>query len=150
MDRFSKLTIGKLLRRMVALVVGCAVALTTINLSPVHAQQVSSEQCRNLALIELPDTTITVAEFVKAGEFAPPRPELVPPSRPPPNYGRLPAFCRVAATISPVPDSEIKFEVWMPADNWNSKFVNLKPTIVHFSNARQILRWSLGKMAKCY
>jgi feruloyl esterase len=30
-------------------------------------------------------------------------------------YSRLPAFCRVAATLTPTSDSDIKIEVWMPA-----------------------------------
>ena len=34
----------------------------------------------------------------------------------------LPAFCRVAATIRPSKDSDIKIEVWLPADGWNGKF----------------------------
>ena len=38
-------------------------------------------------------------------------------------YRALPEFCRVAATLSPVPDSEIKIEVWMPAANWNRKLL---------------------------
>ena len=34
----------------------------------------------------------------------------------------LPAFCRVAATLTPSSDSDIKIEVWMPASGWNGKF----------------------------
>jgi Tannase and feruloyl esterase. len=34
----------------------------------------------------------------------------------------LPAFCRVAATLRPTSDSDIKIEVWMPASGWNGKF----------------------------
>ena len=34
----------------------------------------------------------------------------------------LPAFCRVAATLKPSSDSDIKIEVWMPASDWNGKF----------------------------
>ena len=34
-------------------------------------------------------------------------------------YANLPAFCRVAATLKPSSDSEIKIEVWLPAANWN-------------------------------
>src|SRR5947209_10601899 len=34
----------------------------------------------------------------------------------------LPAFCRVAATLRPSNDSEIKIEVWMPASGWNRRF----------------------------
>ncbi len=34
----------------------------------------------------------------------------------------LPAFCRVAATLKPTEDSDIKIEVWLPASGWNHKF----------------------------
>lgn len=35
---------------------------------------------------------------------------------------RVPVFCRVAATLRPSTDSDIKIEVWLP-ERWNSKFV---------------------------
>src|SRR4030095_1134685 len=35
----------------------------------------------------------------------------------------LPAFCRVAATLAPSPDSSIKIEVWLPLGSWNGKFM---------------------------
>jgi feruloyl esterase len=38
-------------------------------------------------------------------------------------FATMPAFCRVQATVRPVPDSEIKVEVWLPADNWNGRLV---------------------------
>ncbi len=43
---------------------------------------------------------------------------------PPPevSYKDLPAFCRVAATLKPTSDSDIKMEVWLPASGWNRKF----------------------------
>jgi feruloyl esterase len=31
-------------------------------------------------------------------------------------------FCRVAATLTPSSDSDIKVEVWLPLANWNGKF----------------------------
>ena len=37
-------------------------------------------------------------------------------------YKALPEFCRVAATLTPSSDSDIKVEVWLPAANWNGKF----------------------------
>ncbi len=37
-------------------------------------------------------------------------------------YKDLPAFCRVAATLKPTSDSDIKIEVWLPASGWNGKF----------------------------
>lgn len=33
----------------------------------------------------------------------------------------LRAFCRVTVTLTPTPDSDIKVEVWLPADGWNGK-----------------------------
>ncbi|HEY5569263.1 MAG TPA: tannase/feruloyl esterase family alpha/beta hydrolase [Gammaproteobacteria bacterium] len=76
--------------------------------------------CENLASLVLPGTTITTGTMVAAGAFTPPG---APQFGPPVDYSGLPAFCRVAATLSPVPDSEIKFEVWMPAQGWNGKFM---------------------------
>jgi len=36
--------------------------------------------------------------------------------------GALPAFCRVALTLKPSSDSDIKVEVWLPATGWNQKY----------------------------
>jgi feruloyl esterase len=78
--------------------------------------------CESLRGLELAHGTITVAERVGAGQFAPPA-----------GAGRgggavfrnLPAFCRVAATLRPAADSEIGIEVWMPGaegtQGWNGK-----------------------------
>jgi feruloyl esterase len=45
-----------------------------------------------------------------------------PPGQGPNVFQTLPAFCRVAATLTPSSDSDIKIEVWLPAKNWNGKF----------------------------
>lgn len=34
----------------------------------------------------------------------------------------LPSFCRVDATLTPTPDSDIKIEIWMPVSGWNGKY----------------------------
>ncbi len=81
--------------------------------------------CEALTAIDLPGTTITFAESVAPGAFTPPVQEG---SRTPSaeviaqQYGDLPAFCRVSATLRPSDDSDIKVEVWMPAVDWNSKY----------------------------
>ena len=59
--------------------------------------------------------TITLAEPVAPGAFTPQG------GRGADAFKKLPAFCRVAATISPVADSEIKIEVWLPESGWNGK-----------------------------
>src|SRR5436309_2972185 len=76
--------------------------------------------CESLTSLSLPNTSITTAQVVAAGTFKPPKPPALPI---PADYTRLPAFCRVAATVKPVKDSEIKFEIWLPSAGWNGKFL---------------------------
>ena len=77
--------------------------------------------CESLSTLSLPATTITKAEAVAAGAFT--LPNLNPAQQNP--FRQVPAFCRLAATIRPVSDSEIKVEVWMPAEGWNGKFMGV-------------------------
>jgi feruloyl esterase len=78
--------------------------------------------CESLAKIALPRATVTLAEAVPAGRLTLPTGALPTfPGFPAPNLGNLPALCRVAATLKPTADSDIKIEVWMPASNWNGK-----------------------------
>jgi feruloyl esterase len=70
--------------------------------------------CASLAGLALPDTTITAAEPVAAGTYTAPDGEV---------FANLPAFCRIAATLTPTSDSNIKIEVWMPYSGWNGRFL---------------------------
>lgn len=76
---------------------------------------VAAATCEGLVQLQLPNTTITTAQTVAAGAFAPPSGSAAP-------YKDMPSFCRVAGVIKPSSDSEIKFEVWLPSANWNGKF----------------------------
>ena len=89
--------------------------LAVLSLVAMAFGSVSAATCEGLAELKLPDTTITAAQSVAMGAFAPPTGSAAP-------YKELPAFCRVAGVIKPTNDSEIKFEVWMPSGNWNGKF----------------------------
>ena len=73
--------------------------------------------CENLASLALPNATITSVQTVAAGGFTPPGGRGAPPAA-----AALPAFCRVAATLKPSSDSDIKIEVWLPSTGWNGKF----------------------------
>jgi feruloyl esterase len=80
------------------------------------------EPCEGLKSLELPETTITLAQPVAAGAFAPAAGAAAAQGKQaPPSYQDLPAFCRVTATIKPTSDSEILIEVWMPQMGWNGK-----------------------------
>ena len=82
--------------------------------------------CESLASLELPDGKITSASLVAAGQFTPPAggPMMGGPGVMS-VFKTAPAFCRVTATLTPTPDSDIKIEVWMPAENWNGKLVGI-------------------------
>ncbi|HWC76882.1 MAG TPA: tannase/feruloyl esterase family alpha/beta hydrolase, partial [Blastocatellia bacterium] len=84
--------------------------------------QVQAQTCERLGQLKLPDTTITTAQSVGAGAFTLPAGAPNPPIGAGVNFKELPAFCRVAGVIKPTTDSEIKFEVWMPASGWTGKF----------------------------
>jgi feruloyl esterase len=80
--------------------------------------QARATTCESLAKLELPNTTITLARAETSGTFTPV--DNVATGK---QFTRLPPFCRVAATVSPTPDSVIKFEVWMPVSDWNHRFM---------------------------
>jgi len=63
---------------------------------------------------KLPNTTITAAQAITGGSFTAPGSTN--------QMSNLPPFCRVAATLTPSTDSDIKIEVWLPASGWNGKF----------------------------
>ncbi len=85
---------------------------------PVAARAATS--CEGMASLMLPDATITSAQMVAPGGFA--LPAGPRGARGADRFKDLPAFCRVAATLKPSSDSDIRIEVWLPASGWNGKF----------------------------
>jgi feruloyl esterase len=88
------------------------------------AAAAASSTCEGLASLGLPDGKITSASLVAAGQFTPPAGGM-PMMGGPAVFKNAPSFCRVTATLAPTPDSDIKIEVWMPAENWNGKLVGI-------------------------
>jgi feruloyl esterase len=76
----------------------------------------SPAQCDRgpLDRLDLPGLTIEGVEAVPEGGFTLPRSSTA--------IAQTPSFCRVRATVSSTPDSQIRFEVWIPA-KWNGKIV---------------------------
>jgi feruloyl esterase len=56
---------------------------------------------------------ITTAESFNGGTYTAPDNEV---------FTNLPAFCRIAATLTPTSDSNIKIEVWMPSSGWDGRY----------------------------
>jgi feruloyl esterase len=85
----------------------------------IKATPAGAASCEDLAALKLPHTTVTMATNVAAGAFIPPNAQNAKP------IADLPSFCRVAATLQPSSDSDIKIEVWMPSSGWNGKFMGV-------------------------
>jgi feruloyl esterase len=101
-------------------------ALSAVLFLPLLAQA-AQPPCETLAKFTLPDTSITLAQSVAPGEFTNPEGFRPGPGDPSAKalagaLKELPSFCRVAATLKPTPDSDIKVEIWLPAMNWNRKY----------------------------
>ena len=97
--------------------------VTALLMSGLVARAAGADQrsCESLAQLALPNTKITLAQTVAAGEFIqPPLPGPMQGIKV--SYKDVPAFCRVMAEVSPTADSVIKLEVWLPAAGWNGKF----------------------------
>ena len=80
----------------------CAVLAWFYASAPVAVPLAAAGSCDGLMSLALPDVTITSAKLHPASEAA--------------------ESCRVAATLRPTPDSEIRMELWMPASGWNGKY----------------------------
>jgi feruloyl esterase len=98
--------------RMIA---GGIVALA-LALPAMTAPAGAADSCGGLAKLALPHATITIAASVRAGAFTTDEAGAAG------DFAALPAFCRVAATLKPTSDSDIKIEVWLPESGWNGKF----------------------------
>ncbi|MEQ1948014.1 MAG: tannase/feruloyl esterase family alpha/beta hydrolase [Bryobacteraceae bacterium] len=70
--------------------------------------------CDSLASKSFPDAKVTLAQEVTGGSFTPPGARNA--------LANLPKFCRVAVTLAPSSDSDIRVELWLPLENWNGKF----------------------------
>ena len=106
---------------VVKLILRSLAGLATLALT---ASPALAAPCESLLFAKLPNTIITLANLVAAGTFTPPTPAGggLPGQPAFTQFNTLPAFCRVAATLSPSSDSAIAIEVWMPASGWNGKF----------------------------
>src|SRR5687768_3723830 len=87
--------------------------------------------CEILDALSTPQVSIKAAS-APAGPFV--APGATPPPAPAAGTGRggpggaaqppaLPAHCRVRLVLKPTSDSNINAELWMPAANWNGKFM---------------------------
>ena len=91
--------------------------LATVLLSLLGSSTAVAADCAALEALELSDVRIVSVEDRVAGPF------VIRGGREEVTIA-LPAFCRVAAVGIPTPDSEIRFEVWLPVETaWNGRLL---------------------------
>ena len=96
-------------------------AVVPMLVTALTASPASAGSCESLAGLKLPNATITIATLVPKGRFVAP-PEAQEHGIRTATFADLPAFCRVAATLTPSNDSNIMFEAWLPVSGWNESF----------------------------
>jgi feruloyl esterase len=88
--------------------------------SPPSVRVAAAGSCESLTTLALPSGAVTLAQPVAAGGFV--QTTATAPARGNAVAAKLQPFCRVAVTLKPSSDSDIKMELWMPASGWNGKF----------------------------
>ncbi len=91
-------------------------------LALVAAPALAAASCESLTSLSWPDGTISSSQSVAPGAFTLPTNPNAKGKAAADPYKDLPAFCRVTATLKPSSDSDIKIEVWLPAEGWNRKY----------------------------
>ncbi len=82
------------------------------------ATPAAAEDCAAISGLVLPHARITLAKAVSGGTFV----EDNAVGRAGRTYKGLPDFCRVRGVSTPVPGSEIEFEIWLPArERWTRR-----------------------------
>ena len=76
--------------------------------------------CEALGKLSLPQMTISLAQSTAADTFTPPVPDWAKAFMHPKPVPA--AFCRVVGHLHPTGDSDIKFEVWLPASGWSGRY----------------------------
>jgi feruloyl esterase len=98
--------------------------------SALLASPSAAATCESLKSLSIPNVTVVSAEAVAEGPFVQPGRGGAPaPAPAAPAGGRgaaaqpIPAHCRVKLVLKPSSDSNINAELWMPAADWNGKFL---------------------------
>lgn len=71
-----------------------------------------ASDCDHLTSLKIEHATIIKAEVIAGGVFRPTTGDAIT---------GLPTFCRIAVTLKPTQDSDIRIEVWMPQKGWNGR-----------------------------
>jgi len=86
-------------------------------LALLSVSSVSAQDCAALKATRIDGGIIIDAKLIDDGSFRHPISGAL--------YDRLPTFCRVRGELRPTPDSDIRFEVWLPEKGWNGRYLGV-------------------------
>ena len=90
-----------------------ALSVVVLSMQPAFGSDAkTASDCARLASLGLPRAVVLSAEFHEAGQFKDAGDKRLPNQT---------AFCRVVGSATPSSDSDIRFEVWLPAAAWNGR-----------------------------
>ena len=102
--------------------------LAALQIGAALAQARDSNSCESLKGLSLPDASVMLAEarpnasYTVTGLGMPPYTGRGGPAD---RSVRLPGHCRVVAAIKPTADSDIRVDLWLPANGWNRKVLGV-------------------------
>ena len=96
---------------LAAALTGCAALIAPLLVGAARADA----DCGALSQRQLIGISIAAAEAISGGTYVTP------------DHARhtVPRFCRVQGEASPSSDSQIRFELWLPAGEWNGRYYQL-------------------------
>lgn len=99
-------------------VVGCDTTQTAATASTTartaYPAKTNCESLANAGLVFEGNTTVTSATAINDGVIALSATQRV---------NNMPAMCRIQGVSRPTADSDIRFEVWLPTNTWNGRFM---------------------------
>ena len=115
MEKASKLSYAKLCSSAMRNALILVISALSVSACPYASATDATARCQAISQLKLDGVIFTAASSVANGNFTPPGATSA--------MAGLPPFCRVAATLQPTPDSNIKIELWMPEKGWNGRFL---------------------------
>src|SRR4029434_465564 len=98
-----------------------AIAAAAAGLLFACASTAVAATCESLMSMSISHGTVTLAQTVAPGAFTPPSGRAGGPPGGQNPFAKLGSVCRVAVTLKPGAQSDIKAEVWLPSAGWNGK-----------------------------
>jgi feruloyl esterase len=98
-----------------------AALATVVGVFLASVPSAAAATCESLTSLSVTNGVVTIAQTVAPGAFTAPTGRAGGPPGGQSPFAKLGSFCRVAVTLKPASQSDIKAEIWLPSTGWNGK-----------------------------